>query len=466
MLPPLPHKNWDYQSAAHLLNRAGFGGSPEEIEALQKLGHEAAVESLFDFTDDIELFPVPDFSAPDNPFTLAVEPWLGVKPERETRLRTQQIKYGTQAERLRTWWIDRMVRTRNPLLEKMTLFWHGHFATGIQKVNDAFLMWQQNELFRQHALGNFATLTKAVSRDPAMMIYLDINRSNNNHPNENFAREVMELFTLGIGNYTEEDIRQAARAFTGYRIARADKCSFEFYARDHDDGPKTFLGEEANFNGDGIIDKILAQDACAKFIARKLWRFFATENPADTLVAQLAETLRRSNYEVRPLLREIFSSAEFYSKNTVLSQVKSPVQYVVQTSRQLEVHPQPGQAQDALRQMGQVLFAPPNVKGWDGGKAWISTQTLLARYNLSDIFLHAGKPGERLDFSKIAPYDLRKDPDRLVARLALRLFRWPPDQHLLKSCTDFLSAQKMPFDEATIRGLLHVMMSTPQFQLC
>lgn len=467
MLPPLQRQQWDLQKAAHLLNRAGFGGPPGTIEALYTLGFQSAVESLLDFKDDAALFPLPDFKSPASPFALAVEPWLDTPLETATRLKTPQIQNYEQIQRMRTWWLDRMQRTPNPLREKMTLFWHGHFATGFQKVNDAFLMWQQNELFREHALGNFGGLVKAVSRDPAMMIYLDLHNSNKAHPNENFARELMELFTLGIGHYTEQDIQQAARTFTGYRIDPVDKCSFQFNGNAHDDGVKTFMGEQENFVGDWIIDKILAQPACAKFIVRKLWKFFAFEHPADALVERLAAAFRDGNYELRPLMREIFSCAEFYSAETMFAQIKSPVQWAVQTARSLEMKLPLKQVLFPLQQMGQVLFAPPNVKGWDGGPAWINTQTLLARYNLSQTFLSSGgQPDERLNLQKIAPPALRADPKNLVTQLALRLFQRPPDAHAMKSFTGFLEAQKPPVNDETIRNLLHVMMSTPQFQLC
>jgi uncharacterized protein (DUF1800 family) len=465
MLPALPGNKWDFEKAAHLLNRAGFGGPPDAVESLRTLGLRGAVESLLYFTDEGAHFALPDFTKRASPFTLAVEPWLEVKPDMQTRLRVLQIQNGEQAEQMRAWWLNRMAQTPNPLREKMTLFWHGHFATGMQKVDDAYLMWLQNDLFRTHATGNFGELTKAISRDPAMMIYLDINRSNKAHPNENFAREVMELFTLGIGNYTEQDIQEAARAFTGYRIDPFDKCSFKFNDRDHDHGLKTFMSEQSDFTGDQILDKILSLSACSKFIAKKVWRFFASENPPPTLVERLATALHDGKYEIRPLLREIFTSAEFYSNTVMYSQIKSPVQYVVQAARQFEVALPMGQVQNALRQMGQVLFAPPNVKGWDGGRAWINTQTLLARYNLADAYLRGGK-NVKLDLQKIAPPDLRSDADRLIAQLCLRLLHWPPEQRLLKSFTAFLAAKKPPFDDETVRGLLHVMMSTPQFQLC
>ena len=203
-----------------------------------------------------------------------------------------------------------------PLLEKMTLFWHGHFATSVQKARDGYWMWLQNDTLRHHALGNFVALTKAISRDPAMMIYLDLPQSRREHPNENWARELMELFTVGIGNYTEQDVRESARAFTGYRLDLATQ-RFRFAPNQHDAGAKNFQGRAGNFNGDDIIDILTKQPACAEFIGRKICRYFIEDEPSVQLVNLVAERMRAHNFEMKPLLWEIFCSEEFYSERVM-----------------------------------------------------------------------------------------------------------------------------------------------------
>ena len=237
---------------------------------------------------------------------------------------------------LGAWWLDRMRESADPLEEKMTLFWHGHFATSAQKVQSAYFMWRQNQTFREHARGNFGVLVKAMSRDPAMIQWLDLRESKAAHPNENFAREVMELFTLGEGHYTEKDVTEGARAFTGYRINPKDS-SFRFAFFEHDSTPKTFLGRTDVSDGDQAIDAILAQPACATYMAKKLWTFFAYENPPAPLVGALASTLRANRYEVRPVLHQMFTSQEFYSPAAVRTQIKSPIQWMVQTARTMEI---------------------------------------------------------------------------------------------------------------------------------
>ncbi len=390
------------------------------------------------------------------------------------------------------WWMERMRQSVDPLEEKMTLFWHGHFATSFVKVKSAYFMWRQNQTFREHARGNFGTLVKAMTRDPAMIVWLDLRQSRAEHPNENFAREVMELFTLGEGHYTEKDVTEGARAFTGYRINPRDE-SFEFDFRQHDNSPKTMLGRDDIRDGDQAVDTIIAQPACARFMARKLWTFFAYENPPDALVDALAATLRAHRYEMRPTLHQMFTSQEFYSAQTVREQIKSPVQWLVQTARELEIAlPPKGPMIAALRQMGQVPFNPPNVKGWDGGKAWISTSTLLTRYNLAGALLGAAPrqaappDGEmantmeapqmappapalgrgRVDLAKLAPTSLRADPAALVRDLGSRLFQGalsPKDEQAFE---DFLRSEGPQVTDSSVVGLVHLMMSTPRYQLC
>lgn len=487
MLTPQNPGQWDAAKAAHLLNRAGFGGTPEQIQSLCKAGLDGAVHAMLNGPDDSAQFPKPADVAPVN--FMAMREQYKMLPDDERKKKMQEVMKQQRGDMagLVTWWLNRMAQSPNPMREKMTLFWHGHFATSVQKVKLPYLMWQQNETLRQLALGNFGTMTKAISRDPAMMTYLDTRENKKEHPNENFARELMELFTLGIGNYTEEDIQQAARAFTGYKINPQDD-SFRFAPFQHDSGEKKFFERTGDFDGDDIIGMILQKPACAQFITRKIWTFFCYENPSPALVDSLAASFRAGNYEIKPLMQEIFRSAEFYSPRTVRMQIKSPVQWLVGTSKILETDVPPGfVAMNSLRQLGQIPFAPPNVKGWDGGKAWITTSTLLARYNFSNFMLgngpmnmqmmrkvankNPGRPGvdvenyKAVDFAKIAPPELRGDPRKLVAALTFRLFQSPLTPHETQPFLDFLKQRNNDTSDATIRDLLHLMMSTPQYQL-
>ncbi len=390
MLTPLNAKQWDLTKAAHLLNRAGFGGSPEQIKAFCELGFDGAVKQVLNAPDDSAQFPNPGWAAPQNLVEMRQMAQNLPEDQRKEKVKKVQKEMKQHGVDLIDWWMARMATTPNPYREKLTLFWHGHFATSMQKVKDAYLMWQQNELLRRNALGNFGTMVKEISRDPAMLVWLDTRTSRKDHPNENFARELMELFTLGIGNYTEEDIAQSARAFTGYRMDPRDE-SFHYAPFQHDDTEKKFFGKTGNFGGDDIINLILQKPQCAQYITKKIWEFYAYEDPQPTLVNVLAARFQQHNYEIKPLMNEMFRSAEFYSPDAIRTQIKSPVQWVVQTVKILQTDlPRGPIVANMLRQLGQVPFVPPSVKGWDGGKAWITTSTLLLRYNLANFAIGNG----------------------------------------------------------------------------
>ncbi len=504
MLTPLPADRWDRTKAAHLLNRAGFGGTPAQIDALHKLGLASAVRSLVDGPAQPKpVLPPPwakpqDLASKRDGMRDQVAMSADGKERGEIQKRFNQMQRREQVGHTRDlgiWWLAQMRTTNDPLLEKLTLFWHGHFATSVVKVRDAFWMWQQNEAFRRFGRGHFGALVKAISRDPAMLIWLDLRDSRKSHPNENFARELMELFTLGEGHYTEKDVTEAARAFTGYRLNFREQ-SFRYAASEHDDTPKELFGRKGKFDGDAVIDLILAKPECPRFIAKKLWQFFAYEEPEPALVNHLGETFRLCDYEVRPLLLRMFSSEEFYSDRAIGTQIKSPVQWLVSTARIFDTdYPSPFVLFFAMRQLGQILFLPPSVKGWDGGKAWISTSTLLARYNLSGLFVETATgpmlqgiqkavrdlgfdtmndepPSVRMpdagavDVAKLIPAALRTEPAKLIETLAGRLFSGPLAPRQRDAFLDFLKTKPSPPDDASIRSLLHLMMSTPGFQLC
>ena len=405
-LTPITAADWDYDKAAHLIERAGFGATPEEIERLAAMTPEAAVNELVDFTAidnaatrafdpspiwDPGMDPFPKSRADAVRIARETGSSMGVAmlPEGESR-RLQPVVnkffYGLRSnaietQRLATWFGERMLTTRRPLEEKLTLFWHGHFATGNGKVRDTRMMFRQNEMLRANAAGSFRDLLVGILTDPAMLVYLDNGENRKGHPNENFGRELLELFTIGVGNYSEQDIREASRAFTGWTN---DVLEFRFDAETHDDGEKTFLARTGAFNGEDIIDIILDTPVTAEYIGAKLYRFFVREEIDDVTRTALGATFRDGGYELRPLLRRIFLSRDFYSQASYASQIKSPVQLVVSTYRKLGLTTLPTipDFNRLTAGLGQTLFNPPNVAGWAGGRTWITPALLLERGNL------------------------------------------------------------------------------------
>ena len=405
-LSPIGPDDWSRDRAAHLLERAGFGGTPEDIARLAAMTPEEAVRSLVEYEsiDDSALPPFDhsdihdpgliDFP-PSRPATTRLARETGealgvrVKPagNRPMQPVVNKFFYWLRASMLETrrvayWWADRMLRTPRPLEEKMTLFWHGHFATIESKVRDYRKMLRQNETLRAGATGNFRDLMIAVARDPAMLYFLDAGVNVRGAPNENFAREIMELFTMGVGNYSETDIREAARAFTGWN---ADDLTFVVHADRHDDGEKTVLGETGDLDGVDVIDIILRQPVTARYLAGKLYRFFVRETLDDALAEELAAVLRGADYELKPLLRAVFLSRDFYSDASMGAHIKSPVQLAISTYRKLGLDSVPGipDFNEATTALGQTLFWPPTVAGWARGRAWITPGLLLERGNFA-----------------------------------------------------------------------------------
>src|ERR1700730_3758693 len=335
MLSAMTTKGWDFDAAAHLLVRAGFGEDPSEIQKTLALGPEQAVDSMVNAPP--ENYPPPTWATPNDESELRAQVQEAATPaDKQAAIKLLHQKFIGEMKDLTRWWITRMVNTHSPLVEKMTLFWHGHFATSGQKVRPAYKMWLQNETFRQNALGNFPSLVKAVSRDPAMMVWLDIVQSKKESPNENFGREVMELFTLGEGHYTESDVKEAARAFTGYRINQQEQ-SFRFAGRQFDPGLKTFMGRTGPWDGDQILDIIISQPQCARFIGTKIWKFFAYDDPESKLLDAIASEFRNAHYELRPFMKSLFLSEEFYSSRARNSQIKGPVQFLAQALRTMPI---------------------------------------------------------------------------------------------------------------------------------
>jgi len=312
-----------------------------------------------------------------------------VKPEGNRRLQpvVNKFFYWLRASRLETnrvayWWADRMVASNNPLQEKMALFWHGHYAINESKVRDYRKLLNELELFHEMGTGSFRDLMVAVAQDPAMLSFLDAGVNLKGAPNENFAREIMELFTMGVGNYSETDIREAARAFTGWNYVDLD---FVINEDQHDNDIKNFLGHSGNFDGVEIIDLIMEQPVTAEYIASKIYRFFVREELSQALAEELGNILRDADYDVATLLASIFISKDFYSAPSVGSQIKSPVQLAVSTYRKLGLESAPGvpDFNRATGALSQSLFRPPTVAGWAGGRSWMTPGLLLERGNFA-----------------------------------------------------------------------------------
>lgn len=459
-------KDWDWDKARHLLARAGFGGNSAEIAAFAKLGAEGAVSALF-------ADPVPALSKPD---------WLAEAmqmrprdmrgdPEKRKELQHRSREY---VSRLKAAWLTDMVESRSPsqmFSYRMIWFWHGHFATSSRKVKAAPFIYQQLALFYRNGRGNYADLLHGIVRDPAMLRYLDNVQNRRGAPNENLARELMELFSLGSGAYSEEDIRQGARALTGWGVK---PWSFRLAPFMHDPGRKTILGQSGHFDGDDFVDLILKQPACATFMVTKLWRYFAESEPSAKLVGSLAESFRAHRYQLEPLLREIFLHPAFYGAAAVGQQIKSPVQLVVGTARLLGMEAKDGVALvRATRLMGQEPYLPPNVKGWPGGRQWINTSTLLVRASFAEMIARgqrsmrsmvrgARSDGDEIDGDAILPGELSaEEAVHGAARLLLAVPLAQPTRRML--CQQYAANRNAAKAKSELIGAL---LRLPEFQLC
>lgn len=489
MLEQLPASQWTTETAAHLINRAGFGGSPDDIENLRQMGLNQAVSWFVDYQRFPDPTPAPDWANPD-PNEIARREAIRNAADPETKRVLQQQQYqeeNSQMADLRYWWVRRMALGPRPFQEKMTLFWHGHFATSFDKVRMPYFLWLQNETLRQNATGNFLQLLIAASEDPAMLNYLDGSRSNKSHPNENFAREVMELFTLGEGHYTEQDIQQAAKAYTGWGISK-DHLHYQYYRNNHDDGPKTIFGQTGNFTGEDVLAMITAKPECAQFIAKNIWRFFAQDQPPQPIIDALATEFHNHGMDIHHLMNVIFRSKEFYAPDVIRSQVKSPVQWLLASVRQLQA-PLPTQPMTLvmLRQLGQELFNPPNVKGWDGGIAWATTNDLLDRYNFAAALVEGDRvplPGllgqmksmmnsmDEDGFLQLSPIDVTSlftpsdlaTPTNFLTALQDRFLNSELRPARLAPLVDFLKSRS-PIEDADIRKAIRLVMCTPEYQL-
>ena len=498
-LPPLKANEFDYWKAQHLLNRAGFGGSPADVRSLANMGLDGAVEYLVDYLQ-IDAEPIradrfdPDIMQPmtrqDRQRLHAARRGNDEATLAEFRKRRQNAQRTDrkQMREIQQWWFARMITTPRPLEEKMTLFWHGHFATNYRAIQDSYHMFLQNQLFRHNAVGNFKALAHGIIRDPAMLRYLNNDQNRKQKPNENLARELMELFTLGEGHdYSEQDIKQGARALTGYTYRDDEFIDLESrqYRQRHDNGSKTILGKSGNWDGDDFVAIIFSRRACSEFLCWKLYRYFVNDlavNPdrrQQEFIMAMALLLRQQKYALRPVLKTLFASEHFYDPANVGAQIKSPVQLIVQTARSLQP---PTREVPALTRaadlMGQSIFFPPSVQGWEGGRTWINTSTLFVRQNTLVYMLTGRRAGKRPKRGRGTSYDPThliehlREPDgnvnvRDAVTYLLRInLAGPPYPQRVETLVEFVEARGGRMDRAMLVALLSLITAMPEYQLC
>ena len=462
----------DIKLIAHLMRRAGFGATREEIHSYAAKGYAATVEDLLDPPD---------------------AEWLGDDMVRRFDLEASGMINAPGSSRN---WVYRMITTSAPLLDKMALFWHGIFATGVPKVINGRVLYDQINTFRRHGMDSFDSILVRLAKDPAMIVWLD-NQENHSHAiNENWARELLELFSMGVGNYTEDDIKECARAFTGwtignteYMMVRSQRDSdwpygriayhFDYRPEDHDDGEKTFLGQRGNFNGDDIIDIICQQESTARFISRHLYHFFVADEPPvpawpytpprdpeaiDTLVQAYFE----SGYDVRSMLRVLFNSDFFKSEDVRYKKVKGPAEYLVGVLRMTGEFDMPRREMiPRYRQtvwMGQELSNPPSVEGWHEGVEWIDTGTLIERINFaSEQFGDSNKPGVKAMIDRICRDDANElSSEQIVDRCLDEMGAFSVDDETRDVLIRFMEAGH---SRENVENLLRLSASTRQFQM-
>ncbi len=506
-LAPIDRRSFGFEQARLLLSRAGFGGTVEQIRQLADWGPERAVSHLLDF-DAVAYEREADFDD-DIMRPLAPEERLEFRRARQrrdenvlarfrARRQAAQAADRRQIARMQRWWLARMIETPRPLEEKLTLFWHGHFATSYRKIENSWHLHQQNQLFRSKAAGNFGELLFGIIRDPAMLRYLDNQRSVRNSPNENLARELMELFSLGVGGYSERDIKEGARALTGYTFEHND---FIFRRDWHDQGRKEILGASGRLDGDDFVRAILAQPRCSEFIAAKLYGFFVVDLPPDlreappwmrAAVGDLASEIRAARYDLKPALRKLFLSRHFYEAGCADGKIKSPVELVVGMVRALRTPVRDlGTLTDALELMGQDLFLPPSVAGWEGGRTWINTSTLYTRQNVATFLLTGARPTRRapvhaaterydpwpvVESLRQADPAAARDPVALAEHILWVALGPPPGRErwagsqrhaaLLRLAQESgLAGSRDAVDRETLIGILALATAAPEFQL-
>lgn len=463
----------------HLYNRAGFGLSVNDWQT--KSDWKKSLDVLFKSPSNYHSLQ-----------TISLAEVEATKAKMRT-MRKEDVKdlkkfLKQNVSELNNLWLQEMIDGEAQLREKMALFWHGHFAC--RSLNPYFDQ-QYLDIIRKNSLGNFSVLLNEISKTPAMLQFLNNQQNKKDHPNENFARELMELFTIGRGNYTEQDVKEAARAFTGYGFDKTGE--FKFRIQQHDFGTKIFFGKSGSFTGDDILQIILKKNECAYFITKKIYRFFVNDNPDETIVKQLAKHFYESNYDIKGLLKEIFSSDWFYDEMNIAAKIKSPIELLVGLSRIIPIDFENEQSPLFIqRSLGQVLLNPPNVAGWPGGRNWIDSSSLLFRMRLPQVIYY----DEELDFSPKEDMPEQgmmrlKMTDEFIKRFVQKKLAAKPDW--MKALQYFSSSANITDDivkmllakpcaasarkciqnnrdtsskESEIKSVMIEVMSLPDYQLC
>ncbi|MFI4881124.1 MAG: DUF1800 family protein [Phycisphaerales bacterium JB064] len=492
---PIGASEFGFDEARHLLWRAGFGATPAQISTIAKMGPERSVDYLLETPDvpddapEATLFDRNIIRPPtEEERAMAAQARRSRDEDTLAKLRAMQQQAEVQDRRqmreIQRWWLTRMIETPRPLEEKMTLFWHGHFATSYRTIENSYHMFLQNQRFRKHALGNYGKLLREIIRDPAMLAYLDNNDSRKGRPNENLARELMELFSMGVGSYDEQDIKEGARALTGYTF-RDDE--FVFDQENHDTGRKRIFGRTGAFDGDGFVDGILAQRATSVYMTRKLYEYFVATLPEDprayspatgAVLDEMRSTFVRGRYEMKPLLRELLLSRHFYSEGVRGQHIKSPAELTVGGVRELRTPVRDLSALlDAMDLMGQSLFYPPSVAGWPGGRTWINTSTMFVRQNTLAFLLTGRKPSGRDALADRQAYDpgpivdelrdaLDDGDDLHMVRSVLRYTLGRTPEHAEAALLEVLERRGGARDGEALRDMLLLVAAMPEYQLC
>ncbi len=454
----------------HLYLRAGFGSGYQTYNSSLTL--EKHVDLIFQNAASIYPLSLVDKS------TLPSEDYKDLSAERKSEIAAESLKYDKE---LNVMWLSQLTETDAVFREKMTLFWHGHFAC--RSLNPVFTQ-DLNNIQRQYALGKFKDLLLQVSKSAAMLDFLNNQQNRKKHPNENFARELMELFTLGRGNYTEQDIKESARAFTGWGFDK--KGDFEFHPERHDSGEKTFFGKTGNFNGEDILDILLQQKTCAHFICSKAYRFFVNDEPDEGCVNTLTDSFYESGYDIAALMKTILTSEWFYDKKNIGVKIKSPIELLVGLNRSFGVkYEDPNVLIYIQKLLGQQLFAPPNVSGWAGGKNWIDSSSLMLRLKLPSIVLNNGIIA-LAEKEEPEEYKMLKSQEELkvqskVQRKVKAIASWEkfeadvPKDMTKAQLADFLLQREPPKEildlisepgNGTIKSAALELLSLPEYQLC
>lgn len=446
---PTAKQPWTVARVAHLYRRSAFGATDRQLEQGVQLTPTKVIQQLLQGGPGQERF------------------------EEECRSLAEAALTTNNPQELKAVWLYRMLYSPHPLKERLTLFWHNHFATSNAKVNNLSLMQRQIDTLRAHALGRFDEMLLAMTFDPAMIIWLDGAANKKGHANENYGRELMELFSLGVGNYTEKDIQEAARGLTGWSVLQNQA---EFTPAEHDSGEKTLLGSNGNWTAADVVRICLAQPACGRFVVRKLFRFLIGEtvNPSDEYINPLADEFRQRNYNISWLVSKMISSWLFFSDASILQRIKSPVDLVVGTVRALDGRVGTLFLAEACDRLGQALYYPPSVKGWDGGDRWINSATLLTRQNLAYEMTRGSGTSFRLDPARLVERKGLRE-SKLIAEFFLRLFHQQAPDEGLESITAHLEMERAKLSREfhsersltahLAREAAHLALTMPEYQL-